>query len=123
MGCTRLGYVNWMELYQGASTHVSEKYKEYGVGAGVVLTYTNALRSKRPDNNFHLFFDNFFSSLHLLNLLTEKNVRGTGTIRKNRLTGNPFPDDKSLKKMNVEHTVQKKPLVILLQFNGMTIIL
>lgn len=60
MGCTRLGYVNWFEPYQRASTHIGVKYKELGVGAGVVLTYADVLQSKWPNLQFHLFFDNFF---------------------------------------------------------------
>lgn len=43
---TRLGYVNWFETYQGATTHIWTLYIELGVGAGVVLTYADTLRSK-----------------------------------------------------------------------------
>lgn len=90
MGCTRLGYVNWFEPYQGASTHIGETYRELGVGAGVVLTYSDILRTKWPDAEFHLFFDNFFNSCPLLKHLSEKKIKGTGTIRTNRIPNNPF---------------------------------
>lgn len=113
MGCTRLGYVNWIEPYQGATTHVSNIYKEYGVGAGVVLTYADILREKWSNNNFHLFFDNFFSSVILFKILTGKDMRGTGTIRKNRLPGNPFPVDAELKNHLAVHTVLKKLIMTL----------
>ncbi|KAK9720026.1 Transposase IS4 [Popillia japonica] len=45
MGCTRLGYVNWFEPYQGATTHTGTEYRHLGVGAGVVLTYADTLKS------------------------------------------------------------------------------
>ncbi|KAF2901322.1 hypothetical protein ILUMI_04865 [Ignelater luminosus] len=37
VGCTRLGYLNWMELYQGATSHIENLYRELGVGSGVVF--------------------------------------------------------------------------------------
>ncbi|KAK9727485.1 Transposase IS4 [Popillia japonica] len=90
MGCTRLEYVNWFEPYQGATTHTGTEYRHLGVGAGVVLTYADTLKSKWPDAEFHLYFDNFFNSIPLLTTLSKKNLRGTGTIRTNRIPNNPF---------------------------------
>lgn len=90
VGCTRVGYINWFEPYQGASTHVSPQYKDMGVGAGVVLTYVDRLRSRWPESKFHIFFDNFFSSMTLLDLLSANHIRGTGTIRSNRIPRNPL---------------------------------
>lgn len=125
MGCSRLGYVNWFEPYQGAATHVSNKYKEHGVGAGVVLTYADTLRQKWPQHNFHFFFDNFFSSLPLFSMLKEKNIRGTGTLRKNRLPANPFTDEASLKKSARGTYVSKKMIddsFIAVQWNDNNIV-
>ncbi|GBP43079.1 Chimeric ERCC6-PGBD3 protein [Eumeta japonica] len=39
VGATRLGYVLWMEPYQGATTMCNPIYKELGLGASVVLTF------------------------------------------------------------------------------------
>nr|CAI5862844.1 unnamed protein product [Callosobruchus analis] len=35
--------------------------------------------------HFHLFFDNFFTSLHLIEELRIMGLKGTGTIRENRV--------------------------------------
>ncbi|KAI8119865.1 PiggyBac transposable element-derived protein 3 [Lucilia cuprina] len=59
VGTTRQGYINWFEPYQGASTNISETYKDLGVGTSVVLEYADALRSKWKEHKFHFFFDNF----------------------------------------------------------------
>ncbi|KAF2889401.1 hypothetical protein ILUMI_16772, partial [Ignelater luminosus] len=33
MGTTRLGYVEWFDPYQGSSTTIQDKYKQFGLGA------------------------------------------------------------------------------------------
>lgn len=98
VGTTRQGYINWFEPYQGASTNISETYKDQGVGTSVVLEYADALRSKWNDQQFHLFFDNFFSSIALLENLEKKNMYGTGTIRENRIPGSTLCESKQMKK-------------------------
>lgn len=72
MGCTRLGYVNWMEPYQGAATHIGNLSKELGV---VVLTYVDVLKGKWPNKSFHLFSDNLFTSCGLLTSLSDKGLQ------------------------------------------------
>lgn len=98
MGTSRLGYVYWFEPYQGISTNISVSYAEYGVWAGVVLEYADAIRRKWPVECIHLFFDNFFTSIPLIEILTEKQFYATGTVRENRLPENPLVDSKSFKK-------------------------
>ncbi|KAI4457590.1 transposase is4 [Holotrichia oblita] len=75
VGSSRLGYVYWLEPYQGISTNISTTYADYGIGASVVLEYADALRRKWPEIKFHLFFDNFFTSVNLVQLLAEENKR------------------------------------------------
>lgn len=98
VGTTRLGYINWFEPYQGASTNISAEFADLGVGAGVVLEYAKALRTKWPNLKLHLFFDNFFSSIALIEKLTELNFHATGTIRENRLKGISLMNTKDMKK-------------------------
>ncbi|KAK9700400.1 Transposase IS4 [Popillia japonica] len=62
-GTTRLGYVIWFDPYQGASI---EKTSDFGVGATVVLNYANVLQERWPNTAFHLYFDNYFTSVPLL---------------------------------------------------------
>nr|CAH7752345.1 unnamed protein product [Callosobruchus chinensis] len=76
VGTTRLGYINWFVPYQGASTYVNEAYKLFGVGASVVLSYADHLKSKWEDLKFHFFFDNFFTDLRRERHLRDRNDSG-----------------------------------------------
>ncbi|XP_071057026.1 piggyBac transposable element-derived protein 3-like [Onthophagus taurus] len=98
VGSTKLGYLNWFEPYQGASKNISENFSELGVGAGVVLEYAQALRKEWPDKKFHLFFDNFFTSIPLIEKLTDCNFYATGMVRENRLKDISLIDSKLIKK-------------------------
>lgn len=98
VGSNRVGYINWFEPYQGSSTNISETYSDLGVGAAVVLEYADVLCRKWPNKKFHLFFDNFFTSVPLIERLSEKNLSATGTVRENRLFGNSLTDSKELKR-------------------------
>ncbi|KAH9627857.1 hypothetical protein HF086_001753 [Spodoptera exigua] len=90
--CTRLGYLIYGELYQGAST--GNTHPELGVGASVVLD----LISKLPQGSYSFYFDNFFMSLPLLEELQKMGHDGTGTIRANRTEKAPLKDPKEMKK-------------------------
>ncbi|KAK9744055.1 Transposase IS4 [Popillia japonica] len=89
-GTTRLGYVLWCDPYQGASP---EKTSTLGVGAAV-LNYANVLEKRCPDSSFHLYFDNYFTSVPLLEELSKRKLFGTGTVRENRLPGKSLLDNK-----------------------------
>lgn len=95
VGTTRLGYIVWFEPYQGSSSIISEKYKDMGLGAAVVLLYADILGNSQP---FHIYFDNFFTSLPLLQELKNRNIKGTGTIRENRISNCEAETCKILKK-------------------------
>lgn len=125
MGCSRLGYVYWFEPYQGASTHVGDKYKELGVGAGVILTYADHIQSKWPEKDgFHFYFDNFFNSVDLLINLSDKRIKGSGTIRTNRLNNNPFTkiDLRKSKRGDYECQVSKEHNLVAVQWNDNNIV-
>lgn len=57
---------------------------EFGLGEKVVLNLATPLEG----SNAHLTFDNFFTSIKLLEKLYDKNLYATGTVRTNR-TGLP----------------------------------
>jgi len=97
VGATRLGYVNWMEPYQGAGTRIDPKYKDLGLGAGVILQYADVI-SSIGDDPYHIFFDNFFTSIPLLAELSQRKLKATGTIRENRTSKCPLQDTKAMKK-------------------------
>lgn len=95
----RLGYIEWFEPYQGAKTKLSENYKDFGLGASVVLQFVDTLLSAGMKMNYHIFFDNLFTSLPLLSQLKLRGVKGTGTIRENRVPKNcPLKKSEQMKK-------------------------
>ena len=52
--------------------------REFDLGPKVV----KKMIEKLPTNSYHMFMDNFFSSLPLANELLEKNMHITATIKK-----------------------------------------
>ena len=57
---------------------------------------------RRTLSNYNLpyciYFDNFFTSLPLIDELTKRNVKACGTIRKNRIAKCPLASDNEIKK-------------------------
>ena len=83
---TPLGYLIQFDPYQGAAKCA---YGDIGLGGTVVMK----LISRLPDNlHFHVYFDNLFTSISLLDRLSHIGIGGTGTIRNNRLMGCPLGD-------------------------------
>lgn len=93
---SRNGYLICFEPYQGAKTAQLKYQDQYGLGAAVVLE----LESRLPKHlaPFNFYFDNFFTSFELLDILSQHNNGGTGTIRENRLRRCPLTESKLLKK-------------------------
>jgi len=87
------GYLHHAEPYCGADTKLLET--SFGLGGNVVLSLAEfchvSLGSK-------LFFDNWFTSLSLLDELKKRNIGGTGTIRADRCQNAPLPSKKDLEK-------------------------
>ncbi|CAG5056392.1 unnamed protein product [Parnassius apollo] len=94
---TRLGYVIWFDPYRGKSSTIVEGYKQFGLGGSVILEFTDVLQGRDPTLPFHLFFDNYFSSIPLLHEISNRGLRATGTIRENRTTKCPLESNKDFK--------------------------
>ncbi|KAF9413284.1 hypothetical protein HW555_008450 [Spodoptera exigua] len=71
---------------------------ELGLGASVVLTFCDVLISRGFDLPYHVVFDNFFTGTSLLEEITKKGLRCTGTVRENRTSSCPLITSKLLKK-------------------------
>lgn len=97
VGATRLGYIINFDPYQGSSSNIPEEYAELGLGSAVVLNYADVLKTL-PFAPFHLFFDNYFTSLSLMRELKLRNIKATGTMRENRIPGSPLEPSIDLKK-------------------------
>ena len=70
------GYVSQFECYTGKKGSTTE----HGLGGSVVTRLTRDLVGKY----FHVFMDNFFSSVTLFQQLLAENIYATGTLRSNR---------------------------------------
>lgn len=90
---TRLGYAIQAEPYQGKKTGAN--IPELGVGGSVVIDLISELPQNRK---YCLFFDNFFTSMKLLEELKKRGYHGTGTIRADRVEQAPLPDISEIKK-------------------------
>ena len=76
------GYVSDFEFYTGKQGNTVE----VGLGGSVVTRLTRDLVGQ----HYHVFMDNFFSSIPLFQKLLEDNIYATGTLRSNR---KKFPTD------------------------------
>jgi len=95
---SKSGYLFEFDLYTGKKRN----QVEYGLGEGVVLQLTQAIKNLRCK----IFIDNFFNSPLLQLKLLQMNIFSAGTVRSNRkhLPKAPqfkIPLDKEMKKGNV----------------------
>lgn len=88
------GYCCQFDPYQGAGSGI--RIQKLGLGGSVVVD----LVSKLPVNHYHVYADNFFSSLTLVDHLTKSGIGYTGTIRENRTQKCPVMESKKLGKKN-----------------------
>ena len=84
------GYFSRFEVYTGKKDNTTE----HSLGARVVKTLTSKLKGKYH----HVYFDNFFTRLNLLEDLEKDQIYACGTARKDR---KGFPD--LLKKANLKN--------------------
>jgi YD repeat-containing protein len=91
---TPLGYMIQFEPYQGKGgvTHA-----ELGLGGSVVM---DLLKCLPAGPSYNVYFDNFFTSLRLIDRLTELQIGATGTVRANRIENCP---------VDAQEIVKKKP--------------
>ena len=80
------GYVIQFEPYAGAKNKSADK-AEFGLGGSVVLDLLSELPPSMP---YHVTFDNFFTSVKLVEHLGSIGVGATGTIRQNRVEDCPL---------------------------------
>lgn len=82
--------------YQGDSTEFDRTIlANFGLGATVVLHLTNRINR----SGHKLFFDNYFSTFPLYQILAQKKIYAAGTIRIDRFAKPPFKSDADMRKM------------------------
>jgi len=89
--CTPSGYVVCFQLYQGKSECATSEANVKAVGAAgaSLLDLMDMLPGDKKLLAYHIFADNFFSSQKLVDFLIEQGNSYTGTIRKDRVKGDP----------------------------------
>lgn len=90
------GYILRFEVYQGKYGTINHEFGKYGLGERVVLELTK----KEWGKNRIVYFDNFFSSVPLLEKLKCEQTFACGTIRTNKkyLPKNMQNNDKLMKR-------------------------
>nr|XP_022913141.1 piggyBac transposable element-derived protein 2-like [Onthophagus taurus] len=96
-GATRLGYVVNVDPYQGKNGYKEKDDLNLGLGGQLVYKFAKILKSQNP-NPFHLFCDNFFTSIKLISELQKIGIRATGTIKENRSEHCPLLTKQNMKK-------------------------
>lgn len=93
--CGKSGQAYDFICYQGSSTEFDSKSLEtFGSGATMVLHLAN--RIDRPGHK--LFFDNYFSTFPIFEILAQKKIYAAGTVRLDRFSKPPFSSDVEMKK-------------------------
>jgi hypothetical protein len=85
------GYVVAFELYQGkgVGAHSLVNVQLVGAAGASVLDLLDLFPKEKLELPYHIFGDNFFSSHKLVEVLGERNIDYTGTIRQDRVKGSP----------------------------------
>lgn len=96
---TPLGYCVQFEPYQGANGRQAnaDEYPGIGMGGAVVVDLISELEEEEPEDCYHLTFDNLFTSLKLVDVLTSKKIGCTGTVRANRTEQCPLKSINEMK--------------------------
>ena len=94
--CGVSGYAYDMEVYSGKQDNLlREGEMDCGASGNVVVRLSRCI----PDNeNFKVFFDNYFNSPDLQATLAKRGILSVGTVRTNKLPNFPLPSDAELKK-------------------------
>ena len=80
-------------MYQGKETSGNENYKkEFGFYGSELLNFFEALELAYLQRKFSLYFDSFFNSLKLLDVIRERGHGVIGTVRSKRLENFPIAE-------------------------------
>ena len=91
---TSTGYVIQFEPYASRKQDSQDK-TEIGISGSVVLDLLSEMPVSLP---YHVAFDNYFTSLKLLEYLSTKGITATCTVRANRLEKCPLRTNRTLEK-------------------------
>lgn len=84
-------------VYQGSTTPLNQTLVK-AVGSGSTIVLELAKRIPADAKGHKLYFDNYFPSFQLFELLHNRGICAAGTVRVNRFGNPPLPDAKSMAK-------------------------
>lgn len=113
---TPLGYAICLSPYQGASAGFD---RSLGLGHSVVLDLVQKLPDGLP---FHIFFDNFFTGLPLLEDLATRKLRATGTIRNNRVEKCPVKNLSKEPRGTFDYRTDTKSNIFICSWNDNSVV-
>ena len=110
------GYISKFDVYQGRNT-MQKDYNFpacFGLGEPVVAHFTSDLLQKN-----HVNFDNYFSSVPLMEYLKIRNVFACATIRSNRkYLPNNLTTEKVMNWGDFDYRVSAQEIVYIFQMDG-----
>lgn len=102
------GYIVCFIVYQGREEVVEEELAKYGLGERVVLALTKPFWG----TGLRVYFDNYFTSVALLEKLKVENILACGTIRSNRKNIPQLANDSSLNRGEFDFRVSTMGITI-----------
>ena len=114
------GYAYHVDLYQGKSESTNKHKEDFGLGGAVILSMIDRLEEEFPETKFSLYFDNYFTSVRLIEEITRRGHFATGTLRSNRVEKCPFMSTKQFEKKNrgfSEHFSNADRTIVLARWN------
>ncbi|CAG4948760.1 unnamed protein product [Parnassius apollo] len=97
------GFAYKFEPETGAENVVGPNEPNLGAAANVVVRLAREI----PRNqNYRLYFDNYFTSLLLLEYFTKQRILSLGTIRRNRIPDCKLPAEKEISKTERSYSVE-----------------
>ena len=79
------GYIVQFYPYQGAKQNGPQRSTPHSWGLGE-MTVLELVENLPKDISYHIFIDNFFTSIILMKFLGDKNIKASGTLKQNRIT-------------------------------------
>lgn len=93
--CGVSGYGYKFEVYSGQENICADGETELVASSNVVVRLAREI----PINqNYRLFFDNYYTSLPLIEFLSHRGILALGTVRRNRIPNCKLPEEKQLKR-------------------------
>ena len=74
------GYIVQFDPYQGEKQNGPQRSKPHSWGLGE-MTVLELVENLPKDISYHIFIDNFFTSVRLMKFLGNKNIKASGTLK------------------------------------------